>query len=63
MMYIWKTSWEFRKRMGEHVASIGKRGDKKYEESPVALHFREVHGTSIDGFRCAIICKLKLSDR
>lgn len=38
--------------MGEHIASIGKVGEEKKKkdfESPETLHFREVHGASVDG--------------
>lgn len=45
--------------MGEHISSINTKDD----ESPVAIHFRDIHGASTDEFRSAIIYKLVLPDR
>lgn len=58
-IYIGKTKREFCRRMGEHLTSI----TKEDEESPVAIHFRDKHGASTNGFKCMVIYKLQLSDR
>lgn len=44
--------------MGEHLTSITTNDDK----SPVAIHFRDIHGATTRGFKCMVNNKLEMSE-
>lgn len=56
LIYVGKTKWQLKIRIGEHVQSI----INKEDDHPLSLHFLKVHEGEPSGLKCKGIYKLNL---